>query len=145
MFFKLKFFNNALLNFIKLKKKNFKKILLHKSYIWTKSIGYLNGLTFLTINKKKKRIMRFNQGNIGLNLYYSLYHNKNATFRSKLEQKKREKEKLKKQKEKIQKQKKNAWKTKIIKPNTKKKKTKKKNINISLDQIKKLIVRVAQW
>jgi hypothetical protein len=52
--------------------------------------------------------MRFNQGNIGLNLYYSLYNNKNATFRSRLEQKKREKEKLKKQKEKIQKQKKNA-------------------------------------
>ena len=115
MFYKNKFFNELLFIFIKKKLNKHLRVVPTKTFIWLKSIGFLKGYSFLVNNNNKKRVIRFNQANIGLNIYYSLFHNKNAKFRARVEKKKKDKLLKAKEKEKLKKLNKDAWKRKVIK------------------------------
>lgn len=119
MFFKLKHFNYNMLYLIKNFKKSNKRCIV-KPFIWTKIIGFLKNSIYMTTCNKRKRLVRPHQGLIGFSVYYSLYHNKNATFRAKVEQKKKQKKQKEINKEKERQKNKNAWKEKTIKPKLKK-------------------------
>lgn len=117
MHFTNKSLNSNMLYLIKRYNPLKKKRTIIKTFIWTKIIGWLNNKIFFGICRKKKRLIRANQASIGYSIYYQLYHNKNATFRAKVEKKKqlkREKELKKEQQKKLRK---DAWKTKVINVN----------------------------
>lgn len=120
MYFKNKSLNSNMLYLIKkysyLKKK---KRTIIKTFNWTKIIGWLNNKIFVTVCRNKKRLIRANQALIGFSIYYSLYHNKNATFRAKVEKKKQVKRDKEIKKEQQKKLRKDAWKTKAVKVNKK--------------------------
>ncbi len=87
MFFKRKQFNSYMIQLVKTFKKNDRHKVL-KPFYWIKFVGFLKNSLYLIICNKRKRFLRSHQGLIGYSLYYSSYHNKNATFRAKVEKKK---------------------------------------------------------
>lgn len=120
MYFRNKSLNSNMLYLIKkyTYKKRRKRTII-KTFNWTKIIGWLNNKIFIAVCRNKKRLVRANQALIGFSLYYSLYHNKNATFRAKVEKKKQIKKDKEIKKEQQKKLRKDAWKTKTIKVKTK--------------------------